>query len=266
MGKVIFISGISSGFGKEISCQLVKSGHIVYGTIRSDCDVAEGVHVLKMELTQPETIKAAIDEVIAKEGRIDVVINNAGMHSGGSIEETTEDVFHLQMDTNYFGLVYVVRNVLPYMRKQKSGTIINFSSIGGLIGLPFQGFHSSTKFAIEGFSQALRMELRNFNVNVVVINPGDFNTQNTKSRIKSMSKGGPYEKQFLKTLSIIEKDETGGLNPKIMAGKICRVVDCKNPRRRYVVASFKQKMSVVMLRLFPEWLLYRLLGWYYGIK
>ncbi|HNW54994.1 MAG TPA: SDR family NAD(P)-dependent oxidoreductase, partial [Bacteroidales bacterium] len=108
-----------------------------------------------------------------------VLINNAGVHTGGAIETTTLENARLQLDTNIMGLVYMLREVLPVMRKQNHGTLINFSSIGGLMGLPFQGFYSASKFAIEGLSEALRMELRQFNIKVVLINPGDFHTNNT---------------------------------------------------------------------------------------
>ena len=113
-----------------------------------------------MDLTDTDSIKKAVSTVIEKEGRIDVLINNAGMHTGGPIETSPIENIKLQMDTNFIGMVNITREVLPVMRKQGGGTIINFSSIGGLMGLPFQGFYSASKFAIEGFSEALRMEVK----------------------------------------------------------------------------------------------------------
>ena len=155
---------------------LAERGHIVYGTVRKQTEVRPGINVLTMDLTDQKSVQLAVEQVIQKEGRIDVLINNAGVHTGGAIETTTLENARLQLDTNIMGLVYMLREVLPVMRKQNHGTLINFSSIGGLMGLPFQGFYSASKFAIEGLSEALRMELRQFNIKVVLINPGDSST------------------------------------------------------------------------------------------
>jgi len=182
MKKVILITGISSGFGKETARMLAENGHKVYGTIRKKAVSDTPVHYLKMDLTDIESIKTAVSDVLKKEGKIDILINNAGMHSGGPIETSPIETISLQMETNFIGMVNVIREVLPAMRQQGGGTIINFSSIGGLMGLPFQAFYSASKFAIEGFSEALRMEVNQFNIKIILINPGDFHTSNTANR------------------------------------------------------------------------------------
>jgi short-subunit dehydrogenase len=189
------------------------------------------------------------------------------MHTGGSFETTPIENAKLQIDTNVFGLINITRAVLPFMRKQLEGTIINFSSIGGLMGLPFQSFYSASKFAIEGLSEALRMELREFNIKVVVINPGDFNTNNTANRQKFISEdpNDPYAKQFNKTLSIIEKDETGGWAPELMATKIQKVIETTNPRHHYFVASAEQKLAVTLKRILPHKLFDLILRSHYGV-
>jgi len=255
MKKVILITGISSGFGKQTAKLLADSGHIVYGTVRKDA-ISENdrIHLLKMDLTDGDSIKKAVSMVYEKEGRIDVLINNAGMHSGGPIETSPIENIKLQMDTNFLGLVLVTREVLPIMRKQGGGTIINFSSIGGLMGLPFQAFYSAGKFAIEGFSEALRMEVKPFKINIVLINPGDFHTNNSANRRGFLTPTGandPYQKQFEKTLSIIENDENKGWKPEVLARKIVKIVDCKNPCQRYVIASLEQKLAVVIKHILP---------------
>jgi short-subunit dehydrogenase len=155
------------------------------------------------------------------------------------------------------------------MRKQGGGLIINFSSIGGLIGLPFQAFYSASKFAIEGFSEALRMELKQFNIKVVLINPGDFHTNNTANRRNFLAPTGttdPYEKQFSKTLAKIERDEAKGWAPKVLAQKILRIVESKNPKNRYIIASFEQKLSIALKNIFPGSLFRKIIEAYYGIK
>lgn len=266
MKKVVFITGISSGFGKEISRLLALDNYSVYGTIRKECEVAEGVYPVFMDLTKPDSIKNAIDFVVEREGRIDVLINNAGMHTGGPIEEIDRSVFEAQINSNVTGMVHVLQNALPYMRKQETSTIINFGSIGGLMGLPFQGIYSASKFAIEGISEALRMELKQFNVKVVLINPGDFHTSNTSNRINKVNEEGPYNLQFKKTLSIIEKDETGGWDPVILAKKVCKIVKMRNPRHRYVIASFEQKLAIVLKYILPFRLFNWILASHYGIN
>jgi NAD(P)-dependent dehydrogenase (short-subunit alcohol dehydrogenase family) len=266
MQKVILITGISSGFGKKTAELLSQKGHIVYGTVRSDCMVDGNVKVLKMDLTDAVSIKNAVNEVIQKEGRIDVLINNAGMHSGGPIEETPVELFTRQMNTNFNGLVHILQAALPYMRKNGGGTIINFSSIGGLMGLPFQAFYSSSKFAIEGLSEALRMELKPFNIKVVVINPGDFHTSNTANRINITTPGGPYEKQFNESIAIIGKDEIGGWDPEILARKICKIIDKKNPCNRYIIGSLEQKLACTLKKILPIGMFSNILSSHYGIK
>lgn len=266
MKKVVLITGISSGFGKEISQLLASKGHVVYGTIRSACKVAQGVKTVQVELADPETITKAVESVINNEGRIDVLINNAGMHTGGSIEDSPIELIEAQMKVNYFGWVRLIKAVLPHMRAQKSGTIINISSIGGLTSLPFQGVYSAAKFAIEGLSIALRMELKPFNIKVVVVNPGDFKTRNTETRIISLSENSPYKEQFVKTLGIIEKDETGGANPAILARRILKIVESENPSQRYLVGDFLQKMAVVVKKITTESFFNKLLANHYGIR
>jgi NAD(P)-dependent dehydrogenase (short-subunit alcohol dehydrogenase family) len=268
MPKVVFITGISSGFGKKTAELLAAKGHIVYGTIRKGTETLQNINVLKMDLLDHSSIKQAVTSVIQKEGRIDVLINNAGAHTGGSIETSPIENIRLQMDTNVMGMVYLLREVLPAMRQQQEGTIINFSSIGGLMGLPFQGYYSASKFAIEGISEALRMEVKPFNVKVVVINPGDFHTNNTANRRNFLAKtaNDPYSEQFAKSLSIIEKDENGGWPPEVLARKLVKIVETKNPCQRYIIATAEQKLAVVLKKVLPSSWFMKILAPHYGIR
>jgi short-subunit dehydrogenase len=268
MKKVILITGISSGFGKQIADLLAKQGHSVYGTIRKECEVSDLVNVLKMDLTDNESIKKVVETIIGKEGMIDVLINNAGMHTGGPIETSPEENIRLQINTNFMGTVHLTREILPVMRKQGGGLIINFGSIGGLMGLPFQAFYSASKFALEGFSEALRMEVSRFNIKVVVINPGDFHTSNSANRRNFLAPAGPedpYQKQFEKALSVIEKDEANGWDPVILAKKLVKIVECKNPSQRYIIASSEQKLAVLLKHVLPDKLFMTILGSHYKI-
>jgi NAD(P)-dependent dehydrogenase (short-subunit alcohol dehydrogenase family) len=269
MKKIILITGISSGFGKQTADLLAAAGHIVYGTVRRDVETSPSVSMLKLDLTKIESIKQTVQTVVEKEGRIDVLINNAGMHTGGPIETSPIENIKLQMDTNFIGMVNLTREVLPIMRKQGGGTIISFSSIGGLMGLPFQSFYSAGKFAIEGFSEALRMEVKQFNIKIVLINPGDFHTNNSANRrnfLAPTDAGDPYNQQYLKTMAIIEKDEAGGWEPVVLAKKLVKIVECKNPRQKYIIASFEQKLAVALKYILPGKLFAMILEDHYKIK
>jgi NADP-dependent 3-hydroxy acid dehydrogenase YdfG len=269
MKKVILITGVSSGFGKQTAELLANKGHTVYGTVRRDVEISSSVNGLKLDLTNNDSIKQAVQIVFQKEGRIDILINNAGMHTGGPVETSAIENIKLQMDTNFLGMVNLIREILPIMRKQGGGTIINFSSIGGLMGLPFQAFYSAGKFAIEGFSEALRMEVKKFNIKVVLINPGDFHTNNSANRRNFLAPSDitdPYHGQFEKSLAIIEKDEANGWEPIVLSGKIVKIVECKNPRQRYIIASFEQKLAVALKYILPGKWFRKILEDHYGLK
>ena len=267
--KVILITGISSGFGEKTANLLAKQGHVVYGAVRNAGFSNPAVNVVFIDLQKPDSIETSVKTIFEKEGRIDVLINNAGMHSGGPLETTPNDYIRKQLETNFFGLAELTRKVLPLMRKQGRGTIINISSIGGLMGLPFQGYYSASKFAVEGFSEALRMEVKQFGVKVIVVNPGDFHTSNTANRRGFLAETGgsdAYNAQFAKTLSVIENDENKGWNPEILAQKMVRIVNSRNPKQRYIVASFEQKLAVFIKKILPEKLFCKILADHYGIK
>ena len=269
MRKVVLITGISSGFGKQTSRTLAGRGHTVYGTIRKACETDPAVNVLMLDLTDIDSIRQTVRTVVEKEGRIDVLINNAGMHTGGPVETTPLENIRLQMETSFMGMVNLTREVLPVMRRNGGGTIINISSIGGLMGLPFQPFYSAAKFAVEGFSEALRMETAGFNIRVVVINPGDFRTGNSANRRGYLAPSGPedpYHGQFERTLSVIEHDEANGGDPAALARKLAAIVECKNPRQRYIIASADQKLAVVLKKVLPGRVFSAILASHYGIS
>lgn len=268
MKKVVFITGISSGFGKSIAEYLSQKGYVIYGTSRKVFEGSNQINVLKADVTDVVSVKAAVETVIQKEGRIDVLINNAGMGISGPIEFSSAEDIRLQMDTNFMGMVNVIQAALPVMRNEGKGTIINISSIGGIMGLPYQGFYSASKFAVEGMSEALRMELKPFHIKVVVIRPGDFFTSFTSNRkIESDSNNmNPYREQTRKTLAIIETDERGGMKPEYLARKLGKIIESKNPRPNYVISTLEQKFAVVLKSILPVSWFSAILGSHYGIK
>jgi len=242
MGKVILITGATSGLGKACAEYLSARGLIVYGTGRRVMAETGAVKHLQMDVTDPESVKQAVEKVIAEQGHIDVVVNNAGMGIGGAAELATVDEIRLQMRTNFMGTVHVCSAVLPYMRQNGGGTLINVSSLGGVMGLPFQAYYSASKFAVEGYSEALSLEVKPFNVKVCLIEPGDFATGFTASRINSEAtqQSKEYGAQFEKTLKNIEKEEQNGLKPERLAEVVYRIANSKHPKFRYKVGNLVQ--------------------------
>ena len=264
---VVFITGISSGFGLETAKLLSQEGHTVYGTVRREVEPLPQIHYIRLDVRDSEAVKKAVDKIVGKEGRIDVLVNNAGMGVGGPLEFATEEEIRLQMDTNFMGLVHCVDAVLPYMRKQGSGKIIALSSIGGLMGLPFQGFYSASKFAIEGYCETLRLETKSFGIRVIVLRPGDFATGFTGSRKKVVNEEALLSYPIYKTaIEKVEHDENGGLKPIVLARKISQIIQKKNPRNGYVVASFEQKLSVLLKCILPAKWFAKILGSYYKLS
>lgn len=265
---VILITGVSSGFGLEMAKILSQKGHTIYGTVRRDVEHIAGVNYLNADVRDEESVIKAVEEVIRREGFIDVLINNAGMGVGGPIEFTSTADAMNQMDVNFFGLVRFVHAVLPYMRKRGSGKIIAMSSIGGLMGLPYQGFYSAGKFAVEGYCESLRLETRKFGIKVVVIEPGDFSTGFTASRKKVGSCSDELAKAYpgyAKSMESIEKDEKGGLTPDVLAKRIAKIVEKKNPAYNYIIATFVQKISVFIKKIVSARTYSKILGAYYKL-
>lgn len=263
---VILITGISSGFGKAMAQKLASQGHKVYGTHRRDVERIPGVTYIKADASDEQQVEATVTQVVAAEGKIDVFINNAGMGIGGPLEFTSLSDAHTQMDVNWMGMVRFLHFVVPVMRKQGYGKIICFSSIGGLMGLPFQGLYSASKFAIEGYCEALRLELKAFGIKVVVIEPGDFATSFTAQR-KSVVDPEAYKvyASYAKSLASIEHDETTGLKPEYLAEKLARIVVSKNPRYNYIISTFEQRLSVFLKKILPPSLFAAILGSYYKL-
>jgi hypothetical protein len=263
---VVLVTGVSSGFGLETVRLLSQEGHVVYGTVRRDVEPVPGVHYLKVDVRDRKAVEKAVVQLIEQEGRIDVLVNNVGMGIGGPVEFATEEEVREQMDTNFMGLVYFVTAVLPYMREQGGGKIVALSSIGGVMGLPFQGFYSASKFAIEGYCEALRLEVQQFGVQVVVVRPGDFSTGFTASRKKTANAEAMRVYPFYaESMGKVERDERGGLEPRVLARKISQIIRKKKPRHGYVVASLEQRISVFLKRLLPACWFAKILGSYYRL-
>ena len=248
--QVIVITGASSGFGKATAEMLAAKGNTVYGLCRREMQDGN-IKYRQCDVRNRENIHSVVEQIINEQGRVDVLINNAGMGIGGALELATEEEIDLQMGTNFMGCVNMCQAVLPHMRRQRDGKIINLSSIGGLMGLPYQGFYSASKFAIEGFTEALAAEVTGFGIRVCMVEPGDFATGFTGSRKNSLATidDPDYGPIFKRSLAIIEKEENGGLKPEVLARRIVKLVEMKNPPLRNVVANLEQWLSTVIKRL-----------------
>ncbi len=264
--KVILITGVSSGFGRAMAGTLAGKGHKVYGTVRRQTEPIPNVKYLFSDLLDEDSIDTAFNSLMTAEGHIDVFINNAGTGIGGPLEFCSPEQVGRQMDVNFGGMVRWMARVVPVMRRQGYGRILCISSIGGLIGLPYQGAYSASKFAIEGYCQALRLELRDKGVKVIVIEPGDFSTSFTSSRssVSSPEAAAAYP-SYEASLKSIEKDERNGLKPEYLAGRIAKIIELRHPADNYVIASFLQRLSVFAKWLLPSKIFARLLSAYYGI-
>jgi NAD(P)-dependent dehydrogenase (short-subunit alcohol dehydrogenase family) len=251
--QVIIITGASSGFGKATAAMLSQRGHTVYGLCRRGMPDESNIKYCQCDVRDRENIRAVVEQIVNEQGRVDVLVNNAGMGIGGALELATEEEIDLQMGTNFMGCVNMCQAVLPYMRKARRGKIINLSSIGGLMGLPYQGFYSASKFAIEGFTEALAAEVTGFGIRVCMVEPGDFATGFTGSRRNSQATmdDPDYGPIFKRSLAIIETEENGGLKPDVLARRIVKLVEKKRPPLRNVVANLEQWLSTVIKRVLP---------------
>ncbi len=220
-----------------------------------------------MDITHSEAIAAGVARILEEQGRIDVLINNAGYGLAGAVEDVSlgeaQDIF----DTNVLGAMRLCQAVIPAMRKQGHGTIINISSLAGRIALPFQGLYSATKHAIEGISEALRMELRTQHIDVVLVEPGDIHTPFTKHRrFAAASATSIHSRRMRRALDRAEADEHNGVKPELVARTISRIIRSRSPRPRYTVGQPFQRLVWHLKARLPSRWFEALLSRYYGVR
>ncbi len=254
MSKVILITGGSSGIGKSIGEYLTERGFIVYGTSRNPKKYADSKFpILALDVKNTDTIKQTVSAIIENEGRLDVAINNAGAGITGAIEEIPEEEIKANFDTNFFGPINVIKAVLPQMRKQNSGLIINITSIAGYMGLPYRGVYSASKGALELITEAFRMELKGFNIEMTNIAPGDFATNIAVGRYHApLLEDSPYKESYGNTLELMNTHVDSGSDPLMMAKAVYKVINTKSPKVHYKVGEFMQKFSIALKRILPD--------------
>jgi short-subunit dehydrogenase len=252
--KVVLITGGSSGIGKSIGEFLSSKKFKVYGTSRNPEKFPNfPFSLLTLDVVENNTIQSAISEVLEKEGRIDILVNNAGVGITGPIEETPEEEIKKAFNINYFGPLNVTKAVLPHMRQQGGGLVINITSIAGYMGLPYRGIYSATKGALELTTEAFRMELKPFNIKMTNVAPGDFATNIAAGRFHApVLDGSPYKEAYKNTLAIMNQHVDSGKDPQVMARAIYKIINTKNPKGHYRVGEPMQKFSIVLKRILPD--------------
>ena len=254
MSKVVLITGGSSGIGKSIGEFLHQKGFVVYGTSRNPDAVVNSVFPLvALDVRNVESIQAAVAKIIATTGRLDVVINNAGVGITGPLEEIPTAEIKNNFETNFFGPIEVMKAVLPQMREQKSGLIINVTSIAAYMGLPYRSVYSASKGALELITEALNMEVKSFGINITNVAPGDFATNIASGRFHApLIKGSAYEIPYGNTLKMMDEHVDSGSDPNDMAEVVYKIIESANPKIHYKVGAFLQKFSIVLKRLLPD--------------
>ena len=253
MTQVIFITGASSGIGAITATYLSEQGFRVYGTSRNPNQEGLNFEMVKLDVLDSSSIESAISYILKKEGRIDVLINNAGMGITGAIEETPIEEMRKVFDTNFFGTLEVTQAVIPHMRSQKAGLIINVTSIAGYMGLPFRGIYSATKGSLEIAAEALSIETKRFGIKVVNIAPGDFATNIASGRYHTpVSDDSPYAEIYQRNLDLMDAHVDSGQDPLVMAHRILKVIQNPKPKLHYKVGEFMQKFSIALKRVLPD--------------
>jgi short-subunit dehydrogenase len=233
--KVVLITGVSSGIGQAAARLLAQRGYTVFGTSRnpSGVETMPGVEVLSLDVCLDGSVKACVEETLKQAGRVDTLINNAGYELGGAIEEATMEEAKAQFETNLFGVARMVKAVLPVMRTQGEGEIINISSLAGLCPVPFMGIYSASKFALEGYTEVLRHELMPLNIKVSLVEPGHINTNLARNRQHGTDRISDYDPWRERAFEALERYEEKAPEPTLVADCILRIIESTSPRLRY---------------------------------
>ena len=256
--KVILVTGASSGMGKLSAQDLIKAGHIVYCVARSVDKMKDleqiGGHVMKMDVTNEADIEEVVKQVIAEQGRIDVLWNNAGYGLYGPVEDLSMEKVQQQFEVNVYGVARLTKKVLPYMREKCNGLIINTSSMGGKIYTPLGAWYHASKHAIEGFSDCLRMEVKEFGIKVVMLEPGMINTgfnAAVRDNFSFESQNSPYKRLVNGYIKAMENNPAPGSKPEVISRTVLKIINARNPKTRYLVGR-GGKLLVAIRHIFGD--------------
>ena len=272
--RTALVTGASSGIGQDTARKLQALGYTVYGaarrTDRLRALAADGIRPLPMDVTDDASMSAGVNRILEETGRIDVLVNNAGYGSYGAIEDVPIDEARRQFEVNVFGLARLTQLVAPHMRAQGSGTIINISSMGGKLTTPLGGWYHATKYAVEALSDALRMELRPFGIDVVVVEPGCIRTAwwaIAADHLKATASGSAYADQIRAVAGTMrsESNQRRYSPPEVIARTIGKIVTARRPRTRYAV-GFMARPLIAARRILTDRAFDRLIGAAFGLR
>lgn len=253
--KVVLITGGSSGIGRAIGNYLTSKGYKVYGTTRNLAKYSNFTDfpLLEMDVRKPSSVQTAIKVVIKKEQRLDVLVNNAGVGITGPLEETPNEEILKTFDTNFIGPLNVIKAVLPHMREQHAGLIINITSIAGYMGLPYRGIYSASKGALELITESLRMETKDFGIECACLAPGDFATNIAAGRYHApVLENSPYRESYGQVLKAIDQHVDKGGDPIDVAKKVLKIINTPKPKIHYKEGAFLQRFSVTLKKILPD--------------
>lgn len=263
--KVVLVTGGSSGLGRAMCARLTAQGHRVYGTGRAVDDGPGdlGFELLRMDITDDASVQRGVEEVLRREGRIDVLVNNAGLGIQGPAEDIPADLAQRLLDTNVLGAHRLCRAALPGMRARKKGLIINITSVAANFGLPYRAFYSASKAALERYGEALAIELQPFGITVVNVQPGEFNTPIAQSRLKPDSITPDHRPGYEKAMAVLSGSMHYSRDPDELARVVARIIASPDPKAAYVVAEGVQRLSIWAKKLLPGRMFQRMVGKHY---
>jgi len=256
--SVALVTGASSGIGFETASLLAARDYRTFGTSREPekRPGPKGVEMLKLDVRSEENARAVVDDIQQREGRLDILVNNAGFGLFGGIEETSPQEAREQLETNFWGAVRMIANVLPHMRERRSGRIVNISSVLGFMAVPFQGFYVASKHALEGYSEVLSLEVREFGIHVVLIEPSSIRTSFVEHHRDVNERLVPYTAERDRVLAMLSDRIHHGSHPKVVARRVLSAIRAANPDVRYTAGSgsgvLKVARSVLPTNLFDK--------------
>jgi NAD(P)-dependent dehydrogenase (short-subunit alcohol dehydrogenase family) len=258
--KIALVTGASSGIGEATALELANAGYTVYAAARRVERMAHltesGVRPISMDVTDDASLQKGVDKIIAEAGRVDVVVNNAGYGSYGALEDVPMDEARYQFEVNVFGAARLIQLVLPHMRANRAGTIVNITSMGGKIHTPLGAWYHATKFALEAISDCLRLELKPFGIDVIVIEPGGIRTEwagIAADKVRAVSSDGPYSPQGNAVANSLssESNQKRSSPPELIARTITKAVKARKPKTRYAV-GFGAKPMIFLHDVLPD--------------
>lgn len=260
-GPTVLITGASAGIGKETARKLLEEGYVVYAAARRVERMQDleglGAIALKMDVTKEEDMVAGVERINAERGGVDILVNNAGFGLYGAMEDLPLDDARYQFEVNLFGLARLTQLVLPYMRARRAGKIVNISSVGGKVYTPMGSWYHATKHALEGWSDCLRFELRQFGIDVIIIEPGIIRTDFGRVALEPMQEHSGdtayagFVKRMMDSMESLEASGRVGSPPSVIANAILKAIQAKRPKARYAAGQYAKPL-ILLRRLLSD--------------